>query len=81
MAAEVDAGFSNNSELSIDADGTPHLKQLPTAGQPEGLVEFEQEIRDRMPERHLLDILKYAEHWAPYTRHFGPPSGSDPKLA
>ena len=34
-----------------------------------------------MPERHLLDILKHAEHWSRYTRHFGPPSGSDPKLA
>ena len=34
-----------------------------------------------MPERHLLDILKNAEHWAGYTRHFGPPSGADPKLA
>jgi hypothetical protein len=34
-----------------------------------------------MPERHLLDILKHAEHWAHYTRHFGPPSGSDTKLA
>ncbi|HJX64445.1 MAG TPA: Tn3 family transposase [Polyangia bacterium] len=80
-AAEVDAGFSGNSELSIDADGTPHLKQLSTVGQPDGLAEFEQEIRARMPERHLLDILKHAEHWAHYTRHFGPPSGSDPKLA
>ena len=48
---------------------------------PTGLAEFEQEIRARMPERHLLDILKHAEHWARYTRHFGPPSGSDPKLA
>ena len=34
-----------------------------------------------MPERHLLDILKHAEHWSRYTRHFGPPSGADPKLA
>jgi len=34
-----------------------------------------------MPERHLLDILKNAQHWARFTRHFGPPSGSDPKLA
>ena len=79
-AAEVDAGFPGNTELSVDADGTPHLKQLATTGQPKGLAEFEQEIRARMPERHLLDILKYAEHWAHYTRHFGPPSGSDPKL-
>lgn len=80
-AAEVDAGFSGNSELSIDADGTPHLKQLSTISQPDGLAEFELEIRARMPERHLLDILKHAEHWAHYTRHFGPPSGSDPKIA
>ncbi|HVI35619.1 MAG TPA: Tn3 family transposase, partial [Gaiellales bacterium] len=27
------------------------------------------------------DILKHAEHWSGFTRHFGPPSGSDPKLA
>ena len=63
-----------------DADGTPHLKQLATAGKPDGLAAFEQEIHARMPERHLLDILKHAEHWTHYTRHFGPPSGSDTKL-
>ena len=80
-AAEVDAAFPTNTELSIDADGTLHLKQLARTSQPEGLTRFEQEVRTRMPERHLLDILKYAEHWARYTRHFGPPSGSDPKLA
>jgi hypothetical protein len=80
LAAAVDAGFAANSELSIDADGTPHLKQLATTEQPAGLAEFEHEIRVRMPERHLLDILKHAEHWSRYTRHFGPPSGSDPKL-
>jgi hypothetical protein len=81
LAAAVDAGFPANSELSSDADGTPHLKQLAATEQPAGLPEFEQEIRARMPERHLLDILKHAEHWSRYTRHFGPPSGSDPKLA
>jgi hypothetical protein len=57
------------------------LKQLTTTDQPGGLAEFEQEVRARMQERHLLHILKYAEHWARFTRHFGPPSGSDPKLA
>jgi TnpA family transposase len=80
LAAEVDAGFATNSELTLDEDGTPHLKQLATSVQPKGLAEFEQEIRARMPERHLLDVLKNAEHWAGYTRHFGPPSGADPKL-
>jgi hypothetical protein len=44
LAAAVDAGFAANSELSIDADGTPHLKQLATTEQPAGLTEFEHEI-------------------------------------
>ncbi len=81
LAAAVDAGFPGNAELSLDADGTPHLKRLETAEQPPGMAEFEQEAGARMTERHLLDILKHAEHWSRYTRHFGPPSGSDPKLA
>ena len=81
LAAEVDAGFPANTEFSLDADGTPHLKQLATTEQPAGLADFEAEVRIRMKERHLLDILKRTEHWSRYTRHFGPPSGSDPKLA
>ena len=81
LAAAVDAGFPGNAELSLDADGTPHLKHLETAGQPPGMAEFEQEVGARMKERHILDILKHTEHWSRYTRHFGPPSGSDPKLA
>jgi hypothetical protein len=80
-AAAVDAGFPDNTELSLDADGTPHLKKPRAAREPDGLADFEREIRARMPERHLLDILKHTEHWSGDTRHFGPPSGSDPKLA
>jgi len=81
LAAAVDSGFPANTEFSVDADGTPHLKQLAATEQPAGLAEFEQEVRIRMTERHLLDILKRADHWSGYTRHFGPPSGTDPKLA
>ena len=81
VAANVDAGFPANSELTIDADGTPHLKKLKKASKPENLKAFQDEVKSRMPERHLLDILKYANHWTGYTRHFGPPSGSDPKLS
>lgn len=80
-AADVDAGFPDNTELSLDTDGTPHLKKPRVAREPDGLADFEREIRAHMPERHLLDILKHTEHLNSYTRHFGPPSGSDPKLA
>ena len=81
LAEQVDAGYPANTELSLDRDGTPHLKQLAASVLPKGLTEFESEVRERMPERHLLDILKRTEHGSRYTRHFGPPSGSDPKLA
>ena len=81
VAATVDAGFPDNSALSLDPDGTPHLRQLPKALPPAGLAAFEAALRAQMPERHLLDVLKRAEHWARFTRHFGPPSRADPKLA
>jgi len=80
-ARNVDAGFPDNAQLSIDSDGVPHLKRLEPMVLPDGLEAFEAMVRERMPERHLLDILKHVHHWAGYTRHFGPPSGSDSKLA
>ena len=75
LAEQVDAGFADNSELSIDADGTPHLTRLGPQRLPEGLAAFEAAVRERMPERHVLDVLKHAQHWSSFARHFGPPSG------
>jgi TnpA family transposase len=80
LATEVDNGFPDNSELTIDPDGTPHLKRQKPKPLPADLQAFEEAVHARMPERHLLDVLKHVHHWVPYTRHFGPPSGSDPKL-
>jgi TnpA family transposase len=80
-AGAVDASFPANADLTLDAGGNPHLKQQQTRSPPEGLVAFEVEVHARMRERHLLDILKYGACWTRYTRHFGPPSGADPKLA
>lgn len=80
LATEVDNSFPDNSELTIDPDGTPHLKRQKTKPLPADLDAFEEAVRSRMPERHLLDVLKHVHHWVPFTRHFGPPSGSDPKL-
>jgi hypothetical protein len=81
LADKVDTGFPANSALSIDADGTPHLKIQRAKPPPMQLKAFREEVHARMPERHLLDVLKAVHHWVPYTRHFGPPSGSDPKLS
>jgi TnpA family transposase len=76
----VDAGFPANSELTIDHKGVPHLMRQAAQQTPAGMAAFEKNLRARMPERHLLDVLKRAHHWAPFTRHFGPLSGSDPKI-
>lgn len=80
-AATVDASFPDNAELTIDPAGIPRLRKLPRSTRPPGLTAFERSIEARMPERHLLDILRDVEYWTSYTRHFGPPSGADPKLA
>nr|WP_245232316.1 Tn3 family transposase [Thiorhodococcus minor] len=81
LADSVDQGFPANSALSLDADGTPHLKLQRATPPPEDLKAFQEAVRARMPERHLLDVLRHVHHWVPYTPHFGPPSDSDPKLS
>jgi hypothetical protein len=81
LAEKVDASYPNNTELTLDEEGKPHLKRLKVEPLPQGLEEFKERIRARMPERHLLDVLKNAHYWVNYTRHFTPPSGSDPKMS
>lgn len=81
LASEVDQKFPGNGEFSIDDDGTPHLKRQKASLSPDGIDEFKSEVYSRLPEHHLLDILKDVQHWSNYTKHFGPPSGSDSKLA
>ncbi|NQU64045.1 MAG: Tn3 family transposase, partial [SAR324 cluster bacterium] len=81
IADKTDLSFPDNSELSIDTDGIPHLKKQKAATSPEGIDDFKKEVYDRMPERHLLDILKNVQHWSNYTKSFGPPSGADTKIS
>lgn len=80
LAQRVDDDQAGDSDLSFDAQGKPHLRQLPRLPTSEEAEALEIILKARMSERHLLDVLNNTHHWAPYTRHFGPPSGSDPKL-
>ena len=80
VTERVDASFPDNTELTIDEAGKPHLKRLKAQPLPEELATLEALLKERMPERHLLDVLKNVHHEVKYTRHFGPPSGADPKL-
>lgn len=79
-AAEADRTYPANGQLTIDPKGEPVLKRLVRKQAPEGAAELEAALWERLPERNLLDILCNVDHWTDWTRHFGPPSGADPKL-
>ena len=79
-AEKADKFFPANTELTIDEDGKPHLKRIKADTAPEGMDEFKENVRQRMPEHNLLDVLKNVQYWVNFTRHFTPPSGSDPKM-
>ena len=80
VTERVDTSFPDNAELTFDDTGTPHRKRLKAQPIPEELETLEALLKERLPERHLLDILKNGQDGVGYTRHFGPASGVDRKL-
>jgi hypothetical protein len=62
VSHRVDATYPDNTALTIDQEGTPHLKRLHAQPVPEALHTLEAVLKERMPERHLLDILKHVHH-------------------
>ena len=79
-AERVDAGYPSNGQVVISEKGEPVLKRGPRRSPSASAEALEAALLDRMPERSLLDILANVHHWTPWTRHFGPLSGSEPKL-
>jgi TnpA family transposase len=76
----VDTLYPANSHLTIDANGKPSLKRtLAPVPRPSAKL-LEAAVLSRMPERNLLDVLANVNYYTRWTRHFGPLSGSDPKL-
>lgn len=80
VADEIDRGYPKNSALSIDGRGELVLKKMEKQQSPPTAKKLEAAILERMPERNLLDILSNVQFHTGWTRHFGPLSGSDPKL-
>ncbi|WP_267901037.1 transposase [Dulcicalothrix desertica] len=80
VSLEVDKICADGKQFTINSKGEPSLKRLETPPQSEEVEELEEKIRELMPERSILDILSNVEHWLNWTRHFGPLSGSQPKL-
>ncbi|TMD34999.1 MAG: hypothetical protein E6J04_05845 [Chloroflexi bacterium] len=80
-AADRGGGESENRELIINERGEPSLKRLQAKAAPQGLAQLEEALREKIPERHLLDVLARIDHVTDFTRHFGPLSGNEPKTA
>ncbi|MGO9750799.1 MAG: Tn3 family transposase, partial [Solirubrobacteraceae bacterium] len=79
-AAAVDAGDSDNADLVIDDDGRPTLKRRRGKDRGQSAIVLEERVKQRMPERTVLEMLARTVYWIGWHRHFGPASGSDPKL-
>ncbi len=78
-ATAVDAGYPHNTDLVLE-DGRPTLKRRKGADRRPSALALEDAIHERLPERGLLDILARTAHLTGWPRHFGPASGSDPKI-
>ena len=69
-AEEVDAAAPDNTFLFFKPDGTPRLHRSKPRPLPTGFDAMYRELKRRMPQRSLLEILANLEHWSHFTRHF-----------
>ncbi|MEV3927751.1 hypothetical protein [Actinomadura coerulea] len=79
VAAAVDAGYPGNTDLLLEG-GLPVLRRRTGAERRPPAQELEAAIHDRLPQRALLDILTRTAYLLKWHCHFGPASGSDPKI-
>jgi len=80
VAAQVDAAFPGNKSVEITAKGEPVLKRIKAKAIPASRIALQEALRQHLPDRSVLDILWDTNEDVHWTRHFGPISGSDPKL-
>ncbi len=79
VAAGVDAGYPGNTDLVLEG-GRPVLRRRKGAERSKEALELEEAVHDRLPQRDLLDILTRTAYQLGWHHHFGPASGSDPKI-
>ena len=80
-AGALDARYEDNADLVIGEDGTPSVKRRRSAGTPKAAERLAEAVERRMPERSLLSITARTAYWLGWHHHFGPASGSDPKIS
>jgi len=78
---ETNRSYTGNEGYELNHKGILKLKRRRATKPSPEAIELEKIIRQRMPERSILEILRNTDRWTSWTRHFGPLSGSDPKLS
>jgi hypothetical protein len=81
QATAVDAGYPDNADLVLDPVAGPSLRRRKGKAPSASAVALEEALKERLPERTLLEILARTAYWLEWWRRFGPASGSNPKLA
>jgi TnpA family transposase len=79
-AQQVDKNCQDSEQFNLSPQGVPVLQRIKARPKPPGADQMEAAILEKLPERSILDILCNTEHWLNWTRHFGPASGTEPKL-
>lgn len=80
MAEQTDQEYVDNGQVVIDDQGMPVLKRNKAKEMTGSARALETAIHERLKERSVIDVLCDVGHWTNWHRHFGPLSGSDPKI-
>jgi TnpA family transposase len=79
-AGEVDRNYPDIGQVVISENGEPVLKRIVRKDLTVSAVALERNLLERIPERNIIDVLCNVHYYTNWTRHFGPLSGSNPKL-
>ena len=80
VAEATDQEYVNNGQVVIDEQGIPVLKRHKAKDMSRSARALETAVQERLRERSVIDVLCDVGHWTNWHRHFGPLSGSDPKI-
>ena len=69
-----------HGDVVLNAFGEPVLRKTTAREIPQSAVALQNALTERMPSRHILDVLGNIEQWVGFTRHFGPLSGNMAKI-
>ena len=79
-AEYVDKNYHKIPDFVINDDGRPVLKKYEPKPKTESAAQLENLIRERMPDRKLLDVLSFGHHHTGWAEEFGPIEGTEDKL-